>query len=97
MGDGILQTMKPPRTVKESLLALSLIAFGLICLPPMIYAVGQLVVGEYEDGLIGLYDAIADALVAGNIFAWVLVFSPYLTVMLFRLGLWLRRQRPTAN
>lgn len=89
--------MKPPRTIKEALIALALFVFGLICLPFMIYLVGQQVVGEYENGLIGIYQAIGDALAQGNGFAWLLVFSPYLTVMLLRFGFWLRRQRRTAN
>lgn len=89
--------MKPPRTIKEALLALALIAFGLICLPFMIYLVGQQIVGDHENGLIGLYEAIGDALLQGNGFAWMLVFSPYLTITLLRIGLWLRRQRRTAN
>ena len=89
--------MKPPRTVKETLLALALLAFGLFCLPALIFLVGQQLVGEYENGLLGLYEAIADALIAGNGFAWTLIFSPYITVQLIRLSLWLRRQRQTAN
>jgi len=89
--------MKPPRTLKESLLALALLAFGLICLPALIYLVGQQIVGPYDDGMLGLYEAIGNALIAGNLFAWLLVFSPYLTIVLIRLGLWLRRQRRTAT
>ena len=94
---GILPAMKPPRTVKESLLALALLAFGLICLPALIFLVGRQVVGEYENGMLDLYEAIADALIDGNGFAWILVFSPYLTVQLLRFGLWLRRQGRIAN
>jgi len=89
--------MKPPRTIKETLLALALLAFGLFCLPAMVFLVGQQLVGEYENGLLGLYEAIADALISGNGFAWILILSPYLTVQLIRLGMWLRRQRQTAN
>jgi hypothetical protein len=89
--------MKPPRTLKETFLALALLAFGLFCLPALIFLVGQQVVGEYENGLLGLYEAIADALISGNGFAWILIFSPYLIVQLFRLTFWLRRQKQTAN
>ena len=89
--------MKPPRTIKETLLALALLAFGLICLPALIYLVGQQVVGEYQSGSLGLYQAIGEALIEGNVFAWILVLSPYLTVQLLRFGFWLRRQRRTAN
>jgi hypothetical protein len=89
--------MKAPRTIRELLLALALLAFGLICLPALIFLVGQQIVGAYENGLLGLYEAIADSLVAGNGFAWILIFSPYLCVQLVRIGCWLRRQRRTAN
>jgi hypothetical protein len=85
--------MKPPRTLKEMLLALALIAFGLLCLPALIYVVGQLIIGEYEAGFAGFYQAIGTALAAGNRYAWMLILSPYLVVTLIRLWLWLRRQR----
>ena len=89
--------MKPPRTLKEALLALSLLAFGLICLPGLIFYVGQLVVGEYETGILGLYEATGSALAGGDPFAWFLVLSPYLIVQLWRISLWLRRQRRAVN
>jgi len=89
--------MKPPRTLKEALLSLGLLAFGLLCLPALIYLVGQRLVGEYADGMLGLYEAIAEALVAGNGFAWILVFSPFIAVQLVRLWFWLRRRRPVVN
>lgn len=89
--------MKPPRILKELLLAAALLAFGLICLPALVYLVGQRVVGPYEDGMLGLYEAIADSLIAGNGFAWILIFSPYLSIQLVRFGFWLRRQRRIAN
>jgi hypothetical protein len=86
--------MKPPRTLKEALLAVGLLAFGLLCLPALIYVVGQRLVGAYPNGLAGLYEAIADALLTGNGFAWTLILSPLLVVQLSRLWLWLRRRRP---
>jgi len=89
--------MKPPRTVKELLLALALLLCGLVCLPPLIFIVGQQLVGEYENGLLGLYEAITDALVDGSVFAWILILWPYLTVQLFRFSLWLRKQRHAVN
>jgi hypothetical protein len=89
--------MKPPRILKEALLAVALLAFGLICLPALIYLVGQQVVGAYDAGMFGLYEAIGDSLIAGNGLAWILIFSPYLSVLLVRVGFWLRRQRRTAN
>lgn len=89
--------MKPPRILKEALLAVALLAFGLICLPALIYLVGQQIVGPYDDGIFGLYQAIGDSLIAGNGFAWILVLSPYVSVLLLRFGFWLRRQRRSAN
>jgi hypothetical protein len=89
--------MKPPRILKEAVLAVALLAFGLICLPALIYLVGQKLVGAYDGGMLGLYEAIGNSLIAGNGFAWTLVFSPYLSVQLLRFGFWLRRQRRTAT
>lgn len=85
--------MKPPRTIKEILLALAALAVGLIVLPALIFLVGQRLVGEYDAGLIGLYEAIGAALVEGRWYAWMMVVSPYLTLQLMRLSLWLRRHR----
>lgn len=82
---------------REALLAIGLIAFGLIVLPALVYVVGQRVVGEYSDGMAGLYAAIGDALVGGNFFAWILILSPYLCILLIRCILWLRRPRKTVN
>lgn len=89
--------MTSRRPLKEMLIALALIAFGLICLPALVYLVGQRLLGDYEAGLLGFYDATADALVAGNLYVWVLVLSPYATIQLFRLSLWIRRRRPPVT
>lgn len=85
--------MKPPRALKETVLALGLVVFGLVCLPALIYLVGQVIIGEYEAGLLGLYAAIGNALAAGNRYAWLLIASPYIVVQLIRFWLWLRHQR----
>ena len=85
--------MKPPRVMKELLLALTLIAIGLFALPAMIYVVGQRTIGDYEGGMWAYYQAIADALAIGNPFAWLLVLSPYLGIQIMRFGFWVRRQR----
>jgi hypothetical protein len=83
--------------MKEALIVLALLAFGLICFPALIYAVGQRIIGDYEGGMLSYYESIAEALAVGNGFAWILVFSPYLGVQLLRFGLWVRRQRPGVN
>jgi hypothetical protein len=82
---------------REALLALGLVAFGLIALPALVYLVGQRVVGEYSEVMAGFYAAIGDALVAGNLFAWILVLSPYLCILLIRCCFWLRPSRKTVN
>lgn len=89
--------MNRTKAVREILLALGLVAFGLIILPALIYLVGQRVVGEYPAGIGGLYAALGDALLAGNVFTWILVWSPYLTVVLIRVFLALRAPRQTVN
>lgn len=89
--------MKSTRVLKEALLALGLFAFGLIGLPILIYVVGQRLIGEYEAGLMGFYDAIGDALLSGNGYAWVMVLSPYLGIMLLRLAYRLRRRRQAVS
>ncbi|HUF72536.1 MAG TPA: hypothetical protein VMR74_06530 [Gammaproteobacteria bacterium] len=89
--------MKPPRTVKEALLALAALAVGLIGLPAMVYLVGQLLVGEYEAGLPGFYQAIGAALTDGRWHAWMLVLSPYIGIQLLRFVYWLRRNRRAVS
>ena len=89
--------MKPPRTIKETLLVFFLFALGLFVLPAFVYFVGEQVVGDYEAGLLGFYESIGDALMSGNPFAWLLVLSPLLSIELVRFWLWLRRQRPGVN
>ena len=89
--------MSAPRLAREVLIGLSLIAFGLIGLPALVYLVGQKIVGDYEAGIGGLYGAIAGALAEGNPYAWVLVLSPYLTVAGLRVFLRLgRRHKPVT-
>lgn len=89
--------MKPPFLLKESLVALGALAFGLICLPALIFLVGQQLVGEYEAGLLGLLQSIGNGLLAGQWYAWMLVLSPYLCLQLLRFGFWLHRRRRIVN
>lgn len=84
--------------MKEALLALALLAFGLFCLPALVYLVGQRIIGPYEGGgLYGFYEAIGFSLAAGRPAAWLLALSPYLVVQLVRFGAWLRRRRRTVT
>lgn len=89
--------MKSPRPLRELLLALCLLAVGLFLLPAAVYFVGQEIIGPYEAGLLGFYDAIGNALLAGSPYAWILVLSPCLAIQLFRLVLWMRRHRRPVN
>lgn len=89
--------MKPQRTAREALLALGALAFGLICLPALVFLVGQRLVGEYEAGLSGFYEAIGAALAQGRWYAWMLVLSPYLILLLLRFAFWLRRNRQAVS
>lgn len=85
--------MTASRILKELLFAVGLVAFGLIGLPALVYLVGQQLLGEYEAGLVGFYDATGRALLEGSPFAWMLVMSPLLTIELLRFGFRIRRQR----
>lgn len=83
----------PPALLRESMLALSAVAFGMFCLPGLIYLVGAQLIGDYDGGVGGFYLSLADALAAANGLAWFLLFSPYLMLMLLRAVLKLRKQR----
>lgn len=86
-------TRKPPLLIRETVLALLCLAFGMFCLPGLIYLVGSRLIGSYEDGLGGFYLALADALAAANGFAWFLLLSPYVILLLCRAFLKLGKQR----
>lgn len=83
------------RMRRELVLAVSLIGIGLLPLPMAVYWVGQQVVGDYESsaGLVGLIGQIWSDLFRLYPGAWVLVLSPYLTVLLLRIALGTRRRR----
>jgi hypothetical protein len=84
--------------MKEVLITLALLAFGLLGLPALVYVVGERVVGPYDGGA-GLYDfyqGIGNALAEGKPGAWFLVLSPYLVIQLLRLTVWLQRRRPVT-
>lgn len=87
--------MNTTRALRELLLALGSLAFGLVALPGLVYLVGQRLVGDYPGGVAGLYAAIGDALISGNLFALILVLSPYLCIQLVRLCFRLRPAPPT--
>lgn len=85
--------MKVPKSIRETVIALGLVAFGLLALPALVFAVGQRIIGDYEQGMGGFYEAIGMAVASGRPFAWLLILSPLIVVQLLRVSLWLHRQR----
>jgi len=77
----------------ELILALTLLAFGMLALPIGVYWVGQIVIGGYESdaGMMGLLGSIWDDLGRGSPAAWILVLSPYVVIQLFRIAFKLLR------
>lgn len=78
----------------ELVLAMTLLAIGMLVLPIAVYWVGQLVIGPYENdgGVVGLIGAIWDDLGRGSPAAWILVLSPYVVIQLFRVSFKLMRR-----
>ena len=78
----------------ELILAMVLLAFGMLALPVAVYWVGQVVIGGYESdaGMAGLIGAVWDDLGRGSIAAWILVLSPYVVIQLFRIAFRLLRR-----
>lgn len=83
--------MNSVRLLRGALLAVALIAFGMVGFPAIIYAVGQRLIGEYDAGLMGFYESIAAQLASGNLYAWLLILAPYIGVLLIRIGFRLRK------
>lgn len=83
----------PSTRKKELLLAMWLIGFGLFALPPIVYWVGQQVVGEYADegGVWGLTLNFWSGIIRANPLALILVLSPYCLVQTLRFSRRLRR------
>ena len=83
----------PSTRKKELLLAMWLIGFGLFALPPIVYWVGQQVVGEYADegGVWELTLNFWSGIIRANPLALILVLSPYCLVQTLRFSRRLRR------
>ena len=79
---------------RELILAAALIGAGFLPLPLLVYWVGQKVVGEYESeaGIVGLVEQIWADFFTLKPGAWLLVLSPYLTVLLLRIAFGTRRR-----
>jgi len=84
-GESILHALR-----REALLFSILAGFGLLVLPALVYAVGQVLLGEYRPGasLGTFYGDLYGQLAALSPWAWLLVMGPWLTIQFLRL-LWL--------
>ncbi len=70
---------------KELVLFLVLTLFGVLVLPLLVYLVGQLVFGAYEQGGFGtFYGTLHGRFRAGEGAVWFLLFSPYIVWQLLR-------------
>lgn len=72
---------------KEAALLVALLLFGMVLLPVAIWMVGNLVFGAYGGAGYGdFFSSLSGKLRSGNLVAWFLVLSPYLTVQVIRLA-----------
>ena len=86
---------------REAIIFGVMLIVGLL-LPIAIYHTGTLLLGEYTDtgeGVRHLYGDILADLFAGSPFAWLLIFGPWLGILLLRILWWplSRRRRPVAT
>ena len=81
-------TQAEPKTSplkRETALLLACLAFGLLCLPVAIYAVGTAIFGEFTGGgFRGFFSVVHRDLRDLDTAAWFLVVSPYLVIQLLR-------------
>ena len=80
------QTLLKHAAVREAVIFLSLLLFGVLLLPVAVYFVGQTVFGNYAGGGYGdFFSSLAGKLLGFEWAAWFLVLSPWLAVMTLRL------------
>lgn len=84
-----MNTSEAPRTRppvrRELLIAGGALLVGLIVLPLMIYAAGQLTLGPYHNGGFGtLLKDFYQGLLQGSLAHWMVVLGPYLFLSAFR-------------
>jgi hypothetical protein len=83
---------------KETALFLILLLTGLLVLPIVIYAVGNIVFGAYEgSGFMEFYGTLHSEFRAGQRLVWFLMFSPYLVWQGSRLTAWGFRRPKVAK
>lgn len=74
------------KLIREAVIFLSLLLFGVLLLPVAVYVVGQSVFGAYAgDGYGEFFAALAGKLVAFEWVAWFLILSPYLAIQTLRI------------
>lgn len=74
-----------PRLRRELLIVGIALLAGLILLPLLIYAAGQLTLGPYQNGSLGaLLKDFYSALIHGSTAAWGVVLGPYLMLSFLR-------------
>jgi hypothetical protein len=72
---------------KEALLFLVLLFFGLVILPIAIWFVGSAVFGEYGGAGYGdFFGTLSAKIRSGDVVAWFLVLSPWITWQIVRLA-----------
>ncbi len=82
--------------IREAVVFLSLLLFGVLLLPMAVYFVGQTVFGAYGGSGYGeFFGSLATKLISLEWVAWFLVLSPYLAIQTVRLT-W-RGWRSSAN
>ncbi|MDJ0699844.1 MAG: hypothetical protein QNJ07_08315 [Woeseiaceae bacterium] len=72
--------------IREAVVFLSLLLFGVLLLPLAVYFVGQAVFGAYGGSGYGeFFSSLAAKLISFEWVAWFLVLSPYLAIQTVRL------------
>jgi hypothetical protein len=83
---------RAPNWRRETTIAAAAIGFGLFVLPFAVYVVGERLIGAYAPdgggGALALAETIWLDLLSLRLPAWILVLSPYITLLLAR---WTRR------
>jgi hypothetical protein len=73
---------------REAAIFLAMLFFGLVILPVAIWFVGNTIFGDYGGAGYGdFYGNLTLRIVSGNLAAWFLVLSPWLTLQAVRLAL----------
>lgn len=73
-------------SIRETIVLVSCLLFGLLLLPMAVFFVGQTVFGAYGgDGYGEFFASLMSKILAFDLAAWFLVLSPYLALQTLRL------------